>query len=277
MIKILFWNARGAGSGKFQSAIVDLIKINHVDILAICEPKVQFQKASKTMLSLGFTDHKIVEANGFSGGIWLFWNSTNLHVDFIDKNAQTITVKVTLPGGPSWMLSTLYASPTKTVRSMLWSYFDNLMRNHKLPWIFIGDFNELYSAADKNLGTLSGRFGGLKQWVDHHALIDLGFFGSCYTWSNNRIKERLDRAFCTCDWRLRLPEAFIRHLPKMKSDHCPILLQLHSNNSVDRSVIPFRFQAMWLTHKDFPDFVSSTWESTSGNFLDRSKNLSQAM
>ncbi|KAK9904391.1 hypothetical protein M0R45_000757 [Rubus argutus] len=114
------------------------------------------------MLSLGFTDHIIVEADGFSGGIWLFWNSTNIQVDFIDKNIQAITVKVAVPGGPSWMLSALYACPTKSVRAMLWSYFDNLMRIHKLPWIYIGDFNELYSATDKNLGTLSGRFGGLK-------------------------------------------------------------------------------------------------------------------
>lgn len=49
MFEFVFWNARGAGSEQFNSAIVDLVKINSVDILAICEPKVQFHKASNTL------------------------------------------------------------------------------------------------------------------------------------------------------------------------------------------------------------------------------------
>ncbi|KAK9939901.1 hypothetical protein M0R45_016581 [Rubus argutus] len=277
MFKTIFWNARGAGGEKFRYSIVDLIKLHPVDILAICEPKVQFVKASKTLLSLGFNEYEIFEANGFSGGIWLLWNSNKLHVDVIDNMFQAITIKVSLHGGPSWILSTLYASPTSTVRSMLWNYLDNLMLAHPVPWLFIGDFNELYSGADKNFGTMAGRIGGLKRWVDRNALIDLGFIGSCYTWTNNRIKERLDRAFCTSDWRICFPEAFIRHLPRLKSDHCPILLQLHSNNPVNRTTTPFRFQAMWFTHEDFSEFVSTTWTSSHGNFLDKSKNLSQAM
>lgn len=40
MVKILFRNARGASGEKFRSAIVDLVKIHNVDILAVCEPRV---------------------------------------------------------------------------------------------------------------------------------------------------------------------------------------------------------------------------------------------
>ncbi|XP_062014087.1 uncharacterized protein LOC133730526 [Rosa rugosa] len=195
MFKVLFWNAKGAGSENFRSAIADLVNLHSIDILAICEPRVQFSRAKDTLRKLGFSDFRIVEAEGFFGGIWLLWNSLKVHVDFIDKNFQSVSVKVTLPGKPTWMLTVIYASPTNSVRANLWPYLDNLIVDVNLPSMFIGDFNELISVEDKSCGSLTGRFGGLRDWVNRNALIDMGFQGSCFTWSNNRIKERLDRGF----------------------------------------------------------------------------------
>ncbi|XP_024171911.1 uncharacterized protein LOC112177904 [Rosa chinensis] len=137
---------RGAGSEKFRSDIIDLVKLHTIDILALCEPRVQFSKAKDTLLSLGFTDYKIVEANA----------------------------KISQPNGTAWTLTALYASPTNSVRSNLWKYLERLAFTHHLPWIFMGDFNELYSCVDKNFGTISGRIGGLKHWVDSNFLIDMG-------------------------------------------------------------------------------------------------------
>ncbi|XP_024195607.1 uncharacterized protein LOC112198715 [Rosa chinensis] len=224
MFKVLFRNARGTGSDNFRSVIADLVKLHSVDILAICEPKVQFSRASITLKNLGFTDSRIVEAEGFSGGLWLLWNKNKTQVDFIDDNFQSISVKITLPGKPAWMLTVVYASPTHTTRSSLWPYFDNLAAITNLPWMLIGDFNELVSSADKSCGPFTGRFGALRDWINMNALIDMGYKGSCYTWSNNRVKERLDRAFCNCSWRSTFSDAFIQHLPKTRSDHCPIIM-----------------------------------------------------
>lgn len=69
MDNILFWNARGAGSGDFRSAISDLVKMNYIDFLFICEPKVKFAKFEKHCKNLGFNEFEIIEANGFSGGL----------------------------------------------------------------------------------------------------------------------------------------------------------------------------------------------------------------
>ncbi|XP_062010302.1 uncharacterized protein LOC133726711 [Rosa rugosa] len=277
MFKVLFWNARGAGSENFRSAIADLVNLHSVDILAICEPRVQFIKARDTLKKLGFSDFRVVEAEGFSGGIWLLWNSLKVHVDFIDKNFQSVSVKVSLPGKPSWMLTVIYASPTNSVRADLWPYLDHLIADINLPCMFIGDFNELISIDDKSCGPFTGRFGGFRDWVNRNALIDMGFQGSRFTWSNNRVKERLDRGFCNCSWRSSFAEAFIQHLPKTRSDHCPILMQLYSNNFVNREAIPFRFQAMWFSHANYADFVSSTWNSLTGDFSAKVQALSVAL
>ncbi|PRQ56922.1 putative endonuclease/exonuclease/phosphatase [Rosa chinensis] len=277
MFKALFWNARGAGSDNFRSAIADLVKLHSIDVLAICEPRVQFSKACTTLNNLGFNNSRIVEALGFSGGLWLLWNKNKTQVDFIDDNFQPISVKITIPGSPAWMLSVIYASPTHTSRASLWPYFDNLAAITNLPWMLIGDFNELVSSLDKNCGPFTGRFGGLRNWINRNALIDMGFKGSCYTWSNNRVKERLDRAFCSCSWRFTFPDAFIQHLPKTRSDHCPILMQLCSNNPINRSSSPFRFQAMWFSHTNYSEFVSNSWNGLHGEFHSKIMCLSSAI
>ena len=41
----------------------------------------------------------IEEANGYSGGIWLFWKDNEVDVSFIKSNLQHITVDVKKAGG----------------------------------------------------------------------------------------------------------------------------------------------------------------------------------
>lgn len=55
--------------------------------------------------------------------------------------------------------------------------------------------------------------------VDSRGLINMGFSGPRYTWSNNRggrakIKERLDRALCNFAWRNRFSTHIVRHVHK---------------------------------------------------------------
>lgn len=75
MDHILFWKARGAGGNTFKSDISDIVSMNNISILIICEPRVQSHSHLEDLFKLGFDEAEIVEACGFSGGIWLIWNS----------------------------------------------------------------------------------------------------------------------------------------------------------------------------------------------------------
>ncbi|KAL6199614.1 hypothetical protein ACLB2K_029398 [Fragaria x ananassa] len=193
MDRILFWNSRSASSDKFRSSIQELVKMNNVDILFICEPRIQFEGAKKFLLSLGFTDFVGREANGFSGGIWLLWNKNKVDIDIVDSNFQSISVKVSWIGSSPWLLTGVYASPYNTSRSSLWSYFDSISQKFGLPWVLLGDFNELLSYADKIGGSNHYRFGGMRDWVSRNGLVDLRYQDADYTWSNNVVKERRRR------------------------------------------------------------------------------------
>ncbi|KAK3023869.1 hypothetical protein RJ639_044000 [Escallonia herrerae] len=74
--------------------------------------------------------------------------------------------------------------------------------------------------------------GGLNGLISKNHLIDLGFSGNPFTWSNNRpllanIKERVDKAYASPCWSLLFPEASVIHLPGKASDHLPLVLQTH--------------------------------------------------
>ncbi|KAL0017636.1 hypothetical protein SO802_004705 [Lithocarpus litseifolius] len=102
-----------------------------------------------------------------------------------------------------------------------------------------------------------------KAVLDSCNFVNLGFVGPKYTWTNKRqladlILERIDRCFANPLWRVLYPEAVVTHLPRIYSDHHPVLIKLCKPNP-DRANRPFRFQSMWLLHPDFSRVVKEAW------------------
>lgn len=135
---------------------------------------------------------------------------------------------------------------------------------HDAPWSVLGDFNDILRPDEKSGGAAPSRsrMRKFRECVDHCNLIDLGFSGQKYTWSNKRqglglIQERLDRVFANPNWRSIFPNANVRHLSRTHSDHCPILL-----NTIGEFPLyskPFRFEACWLDHPDLVNIVKEAW------------------
>ena len=60
------------------------------------------------------------------------------------------------------------------------------------------------------------------------------------------FKEWLDKGSSNADWKLLFLVTEMHHLPRVKSDHCPILLI--TDPLAPKSPKPFRFEQMWLTN-----------------------------
>lgn len=132
----------------------------------------------------------------------------------------------------------------------------------------IGDFNEMWHMDDKKVGRpLSySRLSRAHQWTDALNLLDLGFQGQPYTWSNRRegeelVSERLDRVLCNPEWRILFEEATLYHLETQGSDHCPILLMIKPQDDAARKPKPFRFENMWMSHADFFGLLQDSWNT----------------
>ncbi|KAK3020531.1 hypothetical protein RJ639_046220 [Escallonia herrerae] len=123
---------------------------------------------------------------------------------------------------------------------MFWNTLLRMIESFTGPWLGIGDFNEILAISDKRDGRpyASPSFGGLPSVMQEKGLVDLGFLGNPFTWTNKgplqaNIHERLDRGLGNPQWRILFPNATIKHLPAFKSDHNPILL-----NTAENPVIP---------------------------------------
>jgi len=95
------------------------------------------------------------------------------------------------------------------------------------------------------------RISAFRECIDQCGLMDLGFQGPQFTWSNKNsiwyrnTKECLDRVLGNTEWKIHFPRTEIHHLPHTNSDHCPILLD--TDPSPCRLTKPFKFEQMWLT------------------------------
>ncbi|KAH1063505.1 hypothetical protein J1N35_028492 [Gossypium stocksii] len=93
------------------------------------------------------------------------------------------------------------------------------------PWVIIGNFNAILSSFEKSGGRCKGK--------------RCPFFGNTA-------------------WVQQFPNSLITHLPKIKSDHRPLLLSLNPALSLPRGR-PFRFLAGWAEHPNFGNFVEEHW------------------
>ncbi|KAM1512919.1 hypothetical protein ACFX1Z_024417 [Malus domestica] len=61
------------------------------------------------------------------------------------------------------------------------------------------------------------------------------------------------------------PISFVKHLPKLSSDHNPLLISLMSNKVPRATLKPFGFEAMWLQPESFKQHVQANWSTSNHN------------
>ena len=269
IMNIILWNCRGALNPHFQRTVADLVNRHSPAVLIITETRIGGDRAKEITSRLPFDGVIIADTIGFAGGIWLLWNSDRVDVAQLACTEQEIhaTVKVR-SSNLSWLISSIYASPRVAERKFLWSNLVHTASLHHLPWLLLGDFNEVLCSDDK-FGGLPVNFSrafNFKYCLDTCGMIDLGFHGPRFTWSNLRelsdlIQERLDRCFANSSWRILFPEASVHHLTRTHSDHCPVLLCLDKSPSL-MLPRPFRLQSMWMSHPSFSEVVDGAWLGT---------------
>jgi hypothetical protein len=197
----------------------------------------------------------------------------------ISKMHQCVSFIVS-KGTEEWLCSGIYACPISTLRPLLWNYLANLRTTISLPWLAIGDFNDILLPNEQKGGVFSlAKADVSARNIDKCGFIDVGSFGTKFTWQGHCrggrfVQHRLDRSFCNYDWRLMFPEATVEHLVQRHSDHIPILLRCF-NNVGNHENRPFRFQVAWFTHSDYPNLVKNTWARDRHNIVGCLQNVAK--
>ncbi|KAL2940033.1 hypothetical protein RDABS01_001415, partial [Bienertia sinuspersici] len=142
------------------------------------------------------------------------------------------------------------------------------------PWLIGGDFNLMVESTEKKGGGVFdvNEADILRSAVQACDLVDMGFVGYEFTWSNNiggegNIQERLDRFLANGLWKAMYPGSFVTHLTKRRSDHLPLLMSVagpmnYRKDKKKRKL--FRFEEMWLRDEQSEVVVNNAWHIGGG-------------
>lgn len=138
-----------------------------------------------------------------SGGLALLWKN-EVVVDTQTYSPNHIDVHVSSPMHALWRMTDVYGHPEERLKIETCRLLRHLRAGDSLPWMCIGDFNEILCSEERNsrIPKLLRPMQDFQSTLLHCGLVDLGFQGYRYTWRNGRrgdawVEQRLDRAYAS--------------------------------------------------------------------------------
>ena len=167
---------------------------------------------------------------GATGGILLMWDRR-----VVEKIAEAVgdySVSCRFKGVVDqfeWAFSGVYGPQTDRERSLMWNELASLASWWGIPWCIGGDFNVTRFPTERLGGeAFNPAMQDFSEFISYFGLMDIPLEGGKYTWSNNRIDasmSRIDRFLYSTDWEDHFPAIHQKRLPRLLSDHYPIMLK----------------------------------------------------
>ncbi|XP_061357706.1 uncharacterized protein LOC133302012, partial [Gastrolobium bilobum] len=217
----------GAGKRSFPPLIRDLSHRYNIKVMALLETRLSGVMEDRAIQRLGFSGYFHRDAVGFSGGIWVLWNTDEVSMDVLFSHRQLVHTNI------------------------CWS-------TRNAAWGIAGDFNTYLYEYEK-LGGNGHNWNSMREFcdcLDECSLSDIGNQGPIFTWQRRNLQERLDRVCANENWNLVFPNRVAFNLPFFGSDHRPVLLWEGQPAIYPRRERPFRFLVSWLTESTFHEVVN---------------------
>ncbi|XP_074293887.1 uncharacterized protein LOC141621071 [Silene latifolia] len=213
-----------------------------------------------------------VDSVGRSGGLAMLWkkeidctfmSASNHHMDFRVKGEEG-----------EWRITGFYGWPVTAERHLSWELLRLLSKQSHLPWVCIGDFNEILFSTEMKGGSRPQRqMNNLRAVVDECGLRDTPWEGYNFSWDNGQVGDAnrqcmLDRALCSSSWTDMFPYARLMYLNREWSDHAPIKLVLNSRAEGVKGSRCFRFEQIWVGEEGCVEAVERRVERGRGSLVD---------
>ncbi|XP_074313444.1 uncharacterized protein LOC141648616 [Silene latifolia] len=212
-----------------------------------------------------------VDSMGRSGGLAFLWRK-EVDCTFLPASVHYMDF-IIKEGGREWRVTGFYGCPAVSDRHLSWDLLRVLKTQSVLPWVCLGDFNEiLYSTKMKGVSRAQWQMNNFHAAVDECGLRDIRWEGYQFTFDNGQAgddnrQSMIDRAMCTDAWLDLFPYAKLLHLDREWSDHAPIKLLLYSRNSTEGPKKSFRFEQIWIGEEGCEEAVVRGVEKGGGELV----------
>ncbi|KAK6147624.1 hypothetical protein DH2020_018536 [Rehmannia glutinosa] len=229
-------------------------------------------RCSHWKVKLGFDGAFVVNCQGKSGGLILFWKLP-LSVSVKSFSSGHIDSIVT-EGEKIWRFTGFYGNPDTSLRKYSWDLLRRLFNIPELkdmPWLVGGDLNEICFSGEKQGGRLraNSQMEAMREALEDCELRSMHANGEFFTWvgrstSQQVVFERLDRYLNSDSWRHLFPAAVATNLEFYHSDHRPVEITLGPRH-VDwsrgnqNSRKNFKFEACWLHEENVEMIIEEGW------------------
>ncbi|XP_056692237.1 uncharacterized protein [Spinacia oleracea] len=281
-MKICMWNVRGACRDLFKAHAKEIVNSQHPDIFIFLETKSDASRGRDVMNYLNYDACRTIRPVDKRGGIWVFWKKTVDLIEFDAENNHFHSLFRFKNLGKEALVTGMHAPSTSAARHKYWRNMQADLPPPNTSWLVLGDLNEVTNQSEKKGGRQFrlSQCSDLVNFMDAGGLVDIGYNGCPYTWTNARqglelIQERLDRALVNSVWLNNFPFTKVHHLPRTYSDHSPILISL--THSFRTGNYPFRCKEVWLTHPDFSKYFVNNWMPPNEDFLKGKDNFNNTV
>jgi hypothetical protein len=244
-----------------------LVKDKRPTLVFLTETKLPSHHMEIIKVKTGYRSIFVVDNVGKSGGLALMW-SDETRVEIQNYSHCHISAVVQLETNECpWYLTGFYGHLEVGKRHEAWSLLHHIRSLSPEAWLYVGDFNEIMEESEKFGGVCKSQ-GIMDEFYDtlrDYRLHDLEYVGARFMWSNMRhdnnfVKERLDRATATNEWRDLYPRQVVKVLANRSSDHTPLLINFNKRHGHQRSWRrKFHFKAKWNGKEKPKAIISSIW------------------
>ncbi|CAH9109059.1 unnamed protein product [Cuscuta epithymum] len=272
-MSIVSWNCRGLGNLATVQVLSDLVREQKPIVIFLLETKAGYRRVNEVFCGLGFRKGQVIESAGRSGGLALYWRD-EVSINILDSNQFYIDCSIRIHEGDDyWRLTGFYGIPDRGRRKESWEMLKDLAHRSDLPWMVIGDFNDIMFASEKRGGLPQPlwQMRGFREAIWASGLRDFPFDGYQWTWergrgSSNLVEEKLDRILVNEEWHLRFGNARAFSLEGVTSDHLMLIvkpIEVHQ----ERFKRPFKFENVWVREEECREIIKRSWDLNLGGAI----------
>ncbi|XP_019200118.1 PREDICTED: uncharacterized protein LOC109193755 [Ipomoea nil] len=262
----LSWNCRGLGNPRTVREVTDLVSRKKPEFVFLMETKVGWLHAERLRVKLGFDGLFYVDNDGMAGGLALLWKKNNT-ARLLSYSKNHVDVEVSSANGKVWRMTCFCGQSDRNMRTESWDLLLTLSTRSQLPWIVMGDFNDLLYQHEKRGG--NPHRNNLLRWfgevIDGCALTQLPMSGYRFTWEMGEgtdmwIEERLDKVLATDRWHDMNGDAGVENIRTRNSDHLTLFLRIDVANVTRNRPRGFRFEMACLLDEGCREVVETAWQ-----------------